>query len=80
MALSRQRLVIGILLLVLVLVLVLAIAAVRAAAGGSDGGGYAPSSGSFEQGPAGYIGSDGSSSYSFDPSSGCTVLDGSVSC
>jgi hypothetical protein len=79
MALDRRRLVIGALLLVL------ALAAVRALAGGSDSGGFAPgyappSDGYFEQGPGGYIGSDGSSSYYFDPSTGCTVLDGSVSC
>jgi hypothetical protein len=78
---SQRRLLIGL------LVLVLGLAAIGGFGGGSNSGGV-PSGGYpqdgaayFEQTPGGSIGSDGSTSYSNDPSTGCSVVPGEgVSC
>jgi hypothetical protein len=77
MNVSRRRLVIGL------LVLVLGLAAIGGFGGGSDGGGYPGGGGSpqdggayFEQTPGGSIGSDGSTSYYSDPTTGCSFVSG----
>jgi uncharacterized protein YraI len=80
-------------LLIALAVIVLAVAAINAFGGSSSGSSYSPSgsysdpgtaypaeNGYLEQTEGGYVGSDGTDSYYFDPDSGCTVTSDGVSC